>query len=100
MIEGREYHVGIDTAAGESLAIERHYMPPDADYPLGSYMEMIAGEVTVATGRYATLYPNKPSYCWHGGAPFVFLDTTDWDWSKQNIHPGQDALLLDSGRDK
>ncbi len=96
-IEGREYHVGIDTAAGESVAVERHYMPPDTKYPLGSYMEMIAGEVTVATGHYATLHPGKPSYDWHGGVPFVFLDTSDWTCPKINESPTETKRMLGTG---
>lgn len=64
----------------DGVNVEEHYKRPDAEYPEGSYMHKIDGKVTIATGYYATLYPDKPSLYWHGGPPFVFIDTSDWPW--------------------
>lgn len=79
-IDGMEYVMGTDLATGNSIEVEDCYIGPDADHPKGSWMHKVGDEVTVATGRYATLYPGKPSPLWHGGPPFVVIDTTDWSW--------------------
>lgn len=81
-ISGQEYEVGMDVSNGESVAVEEHYMHPSAEYPDGSYMHKIGGEVTIATGHFATLHPDKKSLYWHGDQPpFVFIDTTNWPWN-------------------
>jgi hypothetical protein len=62
----------------EYVPVEEHYKRPDAEYPDGSWMHKIGGEVTIATGYYAKLHPGKPSPYFHGGPPFVMMDTRGW----------------------
>lgn len=62
------------------VKITDQYMRPTAEYPESSWLHKIGDEVTVATGYYAALHPGKPSPYWHGGPPFVFVDTNDWPW--------------------
>lgn len=76
--------MGIDIGEGNYIAVEDRYMRPTAEYPDGSYLQLVDGEPMVATGYYATIYPDKPSLYFHGGAPVVILDTSDWElpWEK------------------
>jgi len=62
----------------KSVAIVERFIRPSADYPDGSYIQIVNGEVTIATGKYATIYPHKPSYQLHGESPFVMVDTSEW----------------------
>jgi hypothetical protein len=93
-IDGQEYEFGIDVA---DIEVVETYMRPSAEYPNGSYMQTVDGKVQVATGLYATLHPGKPSYDWHGGVPFVFLDTSDWTWPKMNESPTETKRMLGTG---
>ena len=68
----------MDTLVEDHVVVEEHFMNPSAEYPDGSYMQKVAGKVVVATGHYATLYPDKPSYYWHGKPPVAFIDTSEW----------------------
>jgi hypothetical protein len=74
--------IAIDQAQGKDICVEDRYMKPTAEYPDGSWLHLIDGKVEVATGYYATIYPDKPSPYWHSGAPCVVLDTADWPWEK------------------
>lgn len=76
--------MGIDEGRGKDIHIEERWMKPTPDHPEGSWLRKVAGEVEVATGYYATLYPDKPSLYWHGKAPFVMLDMADWPWERKN----------------
>jgi hypothetical protein len=64
----------------DKVLVEDRYMKPTPDYPDGSWLHKVGDEVIVATGYYATLYTDKPSLYWHGGPPFVMIDTADWPW--------------------
>jgi hypothetical protein len=64
------------------VEITETFMRPSAEYPDGSYMQIVGGKVTMATGYYATLHPDKPSPYWHGKAPFFYIDTSDWPWKE------------------
>ena len=63
------------------LIIER-YSEPTAQYPHGSYLRTVGGQVEVATGHFAVEYPGKPSPYWHDGAPFVVMCVDDWERSR------------------
>lgn len=78
LVDGKEYEVGVDLASGDSVSIEDRYMRPSAEYPYGSWLHKIGGEVTVATGYFAIEHPGKPSPYFHDGPPFVVLDTGEW----------------------
>ena len=77
------YNIGIDVARGKDISVEDRYMKPTPEYPDGSWLHTIDGNVEVATGYYATIYPDKPSLYWHGGPPFVMIDTSEWEWEKK-----------------
>jgi hypothetical protein len=62
------------------ILVEDRYIKPSIEYPDGSWLHLVNGEVKVATGYFAKEYPSKPSPYWHGGAPFVVIDTSDWKW--------------------
>jgi hypothetical protein len=79
-INGQEYDVGVDIAAGDSVTVEEHYMRPSAEYPDGSWMHKVGDRVEVATGYFAIEHPGKPSPYFHDGPPFIFVDTSDWAW--------------------
>lgn len=70
-------------AMDDRIEARETYMGPTAEYPDGSYLRTVAGKVEVATGYYATVYPDKPSLYWHGKAPFVVMNTADWPWKKE-----------------
>ena len=78
-----DYTVGIDVGDGEDLSVEDRYIRPSAEYPDGSWLHKYGGIVMIATGYYATIYPNKPSPYFHGGAPFFVIDTSEWPWEKR-----------------
>jgi hypothetical protein len=71
----------------DEIEIRETVMSATEEYPDGSYLRTVAGEVEIATGYYATLYPGKPSPYWHGGPPFFLFNCgsgemgTLW-WSK------------------
>jgi hypothetical protein len=64
-----------------SARIEQRYIEPTAAYPDGSWLHMVDGEVTIATGYFAKEYPNKPSPYWHGGPPFLVYNSTECPWN-------------------
>ena len=70
-------HIGIDPGdlCGD-FQIEELYVRPTAEYPQGSWLYKIGDRVEAATGFYEKEYPGHPSPYFHGGAPFVILDTT------------------------
>jgi hypothetical protein len=67
-INGKEYEVGIDVGQGD-IPVEEHYIGPSADWPDGSYIKKVGGEVLLATGYYAILHPDKKSLAWYGDRP-------------------------------
>ena len=81
--------IGIDHGEGKDICVEERYMKPTPEYPDGSWLHKIDGQVQVATGYYATLYPDKPSLYWHGKPPFVMIDTADWEWEKMRKGEGK-----------
>ncbi|MFZ3343311.1 MAG: hypothetical protein WA213_20710 [Terriglobales bacterium] len=74
-----------------SVEIRETYMKPTADWPEGGYMCEVGGKVEIATGYYATIYPDKPSLYWHGKAPAVIRwELGDLPWNRpQAIVPFQ-----------
>ena len=62
------------------ILIEDRYMRPSAEYPQGSWMHIIDGDVKIATGYFAKDYPDKPSPYFHGQVPFVYIDISEWSW--------------------
>lgn len=83
MVIGDKEHEGsIDTGQGD-IGVEEHYIGPSAEWPMGSYMQVMDGIVTVATGYYAKLHPGKPSPYWHEGPPFVIWEPpSEWPWKE------------------
>jgi hypothetical protein len=67
------------------VPIVETFMRPTPEYPDGSYLLEVAGVVHMATGYYATLYPDKPSPYWHGKPPVFFLNTSEWPWDRYGI---------------
>ena len=57
------------------VEIRETFMKPTAEWPEGGYLREVGGTVEIATGYFATIYPDKPSPYWHGRAPAVIL----WD---------------------
>ncbi len=47
--------------------------PPTPEYPGGSWLYKVAGEVKIATGYFVTLYPGKPSP-YPYDVPYVFVN--------------------------
>ena len=76
--------IGIDTGAGKDICVEDRYMSPSAEYPDGSWLHLVDGEVVIATGYYAYEYPDKPSPYWHGGAPFILFESVDAPWERKD----------------
>ena len=76
--ETMRYEMGIDFGYGKDIAVEDRYMYPSAEYPQGSWLHIVDGEVQIATGHYAKEYPDKPSLCFHQRPPFVVMDTSQW----------------------
>lgn len=64
------------------IEIQERYATPTPEYPMGSYLRTVAGEVEVATGYFAIEHPDKPSHYWHGGPPFVVYDAMPWPWEE------------------
>jgi hypothetical protein len=58
----------------DNVVIEEHFLKPSAEYPDGSYMRKVGGEVEIATGFYSLKYPDKPSLYFHKGTPYFFFD--------------------------
>jgi hypothetical protein len=77
------YEIGVDVGIGKDVCVEDRYIKPSAEYPDGSWLHIVNGEVTIATGYYSYEYPDKPSPYWHGGPPFVFIDTSEWPWERK-----------------
>lgn len=74
------YEIGIDIGEGRDICVEDRYMHPTKEYPDGSWIHIVDGEVEVATGYYAYEYPDKPSPYFHKGPPFVSLKHFDGPW--------------------
>jgi hypothetical protein len=77
--------IGIDPDAfykRDKVRVEDRYMRPTAEYPQGSWLHTVGGEVLAATGYFAKMYPDKPSLYWHNGPPFIVIDTADWEWER------------------
>ena len=87
-----DMEMGIDTGQGKDIQVEERYMKPTPEYPDGGWLYKVDGQVQVATGYYATIYPDKPSPYFHGGAPFVMIDTTDWEWERKGEDNGPTAI--------
>jgi hypothetical protein len=83
MVSLIDYTVGIDVGQGSDIGVEDRYIKPSTEYPDGSWLHTVNGKVEVATGYYATLYPDKPSFYWHTGPPFLICKTTEWAWEKK-----------------
>jgi hypothetical protein len=56
-----------------SVEIRETFMRPTPDWPEGGYLLQVAETVEIATGYYATIYPDKPSPYYHGKAPAVVM---------------------------
>lgn len=67
------------------VEVSETYMRPTPEWPDGSYLRKVAGNVEVATGYYATLYPGKPSPYWHGGAPYFVLEHIETPWGGEHM---------------
>lgn len=71
------------------VKIEEWFRKATDEYPMGSYLRTVDGEVDVATGWYEKEHPGHPSLLPHGGPPFVMFDCgtgemgTLW-WSKSS----------------
>ena len=75
--------IGIDHG-GKNICVEQRYMRPTAEYPQGSYLHKIGDNVIMATGWYEKEYPGHPSLYFHGGPPFVMINTADWECERNN----------------
>ncbi len=69
-----DQHIGVDHASEPEIKVEERFMKPTAEYPMGSYLRMVGGNVDIATGFYEKQFPGHPSLYWHGGPPFVVFD--------------------------
>jgi hypothetical protein len=65
---------------GVRYCIQESYVKPSTEYPMGSYLYKIEGEVRIATGIYEKEFPGHPSPYFHGGPPFVVFDSLDSPW--------------------
>lgn len=83
------YTMGIDVGTGKDICVEDRYMKPTWENPEGSWLHLVDGKVQIATGYYSTLYPDKPSPYWHGGAPFILFETVDAPWERKNDKDNQ-----------
>ena len=72
-------YIGIDEGEGD-VGVEERYMKPTAEYPQGSYLKIVGGQVQMATGWYEKEYPCHPSLYWHKGPPFVLYEHIDVSW--------------------
>jgi hypothetical protein len=80
-------HISIDEGSPRGyICIEERYMRPTAEYPQGSYLRKVAGNVEMATGWYEKEHPGHPSLYFHKGPPFVML-TEKADWPKEFRKP-------------
>lgn len=79
------------TLVEDHVVVEEHFMEPSAEYPDGSYMRRIGGEVDIATGHYAVKHPGKPSLDWHGKPPYCFLG-----WDRTPEKESEKEILLTS----
>jgi hypothetical protein len=82
-----EYHFGVDHGADKDCVVEERFMKATDEYPMGSYLLTVGGEVQVATGWYEKEFPGHPSLYWHGGPPFVMFNCGSGEmgtlyWSK------------------
>jgi hypothetical protein len=80
-----EYVVGVDEGNKRDVSVVETFMRATPEYPDGSYLLEVAGVVQMATGYYATLYPDKPSLYWHGKAPVVLMDMSAWPWDGYGV---------------
>ena len=63
------------------IEIRETFMKPTVDWPEGGYLREVGGQVEMATGYYATIYPDKPSPYLGGKPPIVMMwDRGDWPW--------------------
>ncbi len=75
----------IQKNADDLVKIEERFMKPSSEYPDGSWLRKVDGKVEIATGYYATLYPDKPSPYWHGKPPFFVVDwDREWPWKEND----------------
>lgn len=73
---------GCGRIGGMPVPMMREYIErPTAEFPQGSYLEILGDRVTMATGRFAGLGP--PSLYWHGGPPVVIYQSEKWPWEKR-----------------
>lgn len=75
--------IGTDTGNGKDIQVEDRYIKPTPEFPDGSYLHTVDGKVKVATGYYATIYPDNPSPYWRGGPPYFVVDIHDCPWMNQ-----------------
>jgi len=84
--------IGIDVGEGRDICVEDRYMSPTAEYPQGSWLHIVDGEVSIATGYYAYEYPDKPSPYFHGGPPFLVLEPFEVPWKTDGGGPFDKAV--------
>ena len=71
----------------DNVKIEERFMKASDEYPMGSYLRMVNGNVEIATGFYEKKFPGHPSPYFHGGPPFVIFNCGSYEmgtlwWSK------------------
>lgn len=72
-------------SAEGSIKIEERFMKPSSEYPDGSYLRIVGGNVEMATGYFAKQYPDKPSPYWHGKPPSFVVDwDREWPWKEND----------------
>ena len=72
------------TWRGVTFNVQESYIKSSPEYPMGSYLRKVAGEVQIATGWFEKEFPGLPSPYFHGGPPFMVIDTGDWAWDKED----------------
>jgi hypothetical protein len=90
----------------DSIKVEERFMKPTVEYPMGSYLRTIDGNVETATGYYEREFPGHPSPYFHRGPPFVMFDcgsremgTLYWDKDADLDKLPEMHLALESGTD-
>jgi hypothetical protein len=66
----------------ETVEVREYYEKPNAEFPFGSWKKVVGGVVVVACGRWNGEGP--PSPYWHGGPPFVVLESINVPWEGTN----------------
>lgn len=56
-----------------TVEVRESFMRPDAEYPHGSYLRIVAGNVEMATGRFEKEHPGHPSPYIGGLPPLVMF---------------------------